>query len=167
MNYLRVPREVTWEEIQNRDGSWSPSMFRRVIVPNMNVRRVGDLLDSSMPFEKGTEPGSIHYLGRSTHYFIRTKALQDHSYLLYPKGDAITPISPKVFADPCLADGDILMSKDSNVGECAMVDGNRWQNHMFSGGIVRLHPTTNRYYFFAFLKHPLFKTCSAPQNLDQ
>lgn len=158
MDYLRVPREVTFGEIHDRDGSWSPSMFRRVIIPNSNVKRVGDLLVSSNPFEKGVEPGSIHYLRRSTHFFIRTKALQHHSYLLYPKGDAITPISPRVFEAPSLADGDILMSKDSNVGECAMVDGDRWRNHMFSGGIVRLHPDADRYYFFAFLKHPLFKT---------
>ena len=158
MNYLRVPREVSFGEMNNRDRSWSPSMFRRVIIPNGNVKRVGDLLISSKPFEKGVEPGSIHYMRRSSHHFIRTKALQDHSYLLYPKGDAITPISPKVFEDYSLADGDILMSKDSNVGECAMVDGDRWRNHMFSGGIVRLHPAADRYYFFAFLKHPLFKT---------
>ncbi len=59
---------------------------------------------------------------------------------------------------PSLTDGDILMSKDSNVGECAIVAGDRWRNHMFSSGIVRLHPAANRYYFFAFLKHPLFKT---------
>jgi len=158
MDYLRVPREVSLGEIRNRDASWSPSMFRRVIIPNTNTKRVGELLRSPEPFEKGTEPGSIHYLQSSTHYFIRTKALQEHSHLLYPKGDAITPISPKVFEDPCLADGDILMSKDSNVGECAMVDDKRWANHMFSGGIVRLHPTADRYYFFAFLKHPLFRT---------
>lgn len=158
MDYLRVPREVSLSEIRDRDGAWSPSMYRRVIIPNTNVKQLRDLLVSSNPFEKGVEPGSIHYLRRSTHFFIRTKALQGHSYLLYPKGDAITPISPKVYEDPCLADGDILMSKDSNVGECAMVDGDRWRNHMFSGGIVRLRPATNRYYFFAFLKHPLFKT---------
>jgi hypothetical protein len=75
-----------------------------------------------------------------------------------PEGDSIIPISPRVFEDPCLVDGDILMSKDSNVGECAIIDGVHWANHMFSGGIVRLHPTTDRYYFFAFLKHPLFRT---------
>lgn len=28
---------------------------------------------------------------------------------------------------------------------------------MFSGGVVRLHPVCDRYYFFSFLKHPLFK----------
>jgi len=158
MNYLRVPREVNLGEIRERDATWSPSMYRRVIIPNANVKRMGDLLVSSNPFDRGVEPGSIHYLRDSTHFFIRTKALQRHSYLLYLKGDAITPISPKVFEDPCLADGDILMSKDSNVGECAMVDGTRWTNHMFSGGIVRLHPAADRYYFFAFLKHPLFIT---------
>src|SRR3989304_1950484 len=117
MDYLRIPREVSLREIRDRDAAWSPSMFRRVIIPNANVKRVRDLLVSSKPFEKGVEPGSIHYLRRSSHHFIRTKALQDHSYLLYPKGDAITPISPKVFEDYSLADGDILMSKDSNVGE--------------------------------------------------
>jgi len=158
MDYLRVPQEVRFGEMRDRNAAWSPSMFRRVIIPNTNVKKVRDLLNPSKLFEKGVEPGSIHYLRRSTHFFIRTKALQDHSYLLYPKGDAITPINPKVFRDLSLVDGDILMSKDSNVGECAMVDGDHWRNHMFSGGIVRLHPVTDRYYFFAFLKHRLFKT---------
>ena len=158
MDYLRVPRKVNHSDIHDRDAAWSPSMFRRVIIPNPNVKRVGDLLVGSKPFEKGVEPGSMHYLRRSTHFMIRTKALQDHSYLVYPKGNAIIPINPRAFKDPSLADGDILMSKDSNVGECAMVDGDRWRNHMFSGGIVRLHPAMYRYYVFAFLKHPLFKT---------
>jgi len=158
MNYLRVPTKVTLHEIRSRDSSWSPSMFRQVIIPTANVKPVRELLSPSMAFDKGVEPGSMHYLRKSTHYFIRTKALQDHSYLIYPKGDAIIPISPRVFEDPGLVDGDILISKDSNVGECAMVDGNRWRNHMFSGGIVRLNPSIDRFYFFAFLKHPLFKT---------
>ena len=158
MDYLRVPREVNLRDIHDCDAAWSPSMFRQVIIPNSNVKRVKHLLVGSKPFDKGVEPGSMHYLRRSTHYMIRTKALQDHSYLVYPKGGAITPINPRVFEDPSLSDGDILMSKDSNVGECAMVDGNRWRNHMFSGGIVRLHPAMDRYYLFSFLKHPLFKT---------
>jgi hypothetical protein len=158
MDYLRVPKEVRFEEIRARDDVWSPSMFRRVIIPSSNVERIENLLHLSKPFDRGTEPGSMHYLRNSTHHFIRTKALQEHSYLLYPKGDAIIPINPKVFENPGLADGDILMSKDSNVGQCAMVNGKQCTNHMFSGAIVRIHPKINRYYFFAFLKHPLFKT---------
>ncbi len=157
MKYLRVPREVAFAEIRSRDFSWAPSLFRQIIIPNAKVKRVGDLLHSSKPFDKGLEPGSRHYLQRSSHYFIRTKALQEHSYLLYPKGDAITPINPHAFKDCSLVNGDILMSKDSNVGECAMINGARWQNYMFSGGIVRLQPAIDRFYFFSFLKHPVFK----------
>lgn len=155
MNYMRIPSEAKYSEIKTGETTWSPSMLRCISIPNSNIKRVGDLL---LAFERGVEPGSVHYLRRSNYYFIRTKALQDHSYLLYPKGDAIIPVNPKVFEDPSLADGDILMSKVSNVGACAMVDGNRWRNHMFCGGIVRLNPATDRYYFFAFLKHPLLKT---------
>ena len=98
------------------------------------------------------------YMTRSPHAFIRTKALQDNSFLIYPKGDAIVPINPRAFSHPDLSDGDILMSKDSNVGECAVVDGDGWKNHMFSGGIVRLHPAIDRWYLYSFLKHPIFKT---------
>lgn len=158
MNYLRVPNEITLDEIRAKGFSLSAGMYRRVVIPTSAVKRVGDLLDVNHPFDKGVEPGSLWYMKRSTHHFIRTKALQDYSYLLYPKGDATVPINPRVFVNVELQDGDILMSKDSNVGECAIIDGDQWQQHMFSGGVVRLHPICDRYYFFAFLKHPLFKT---------
>ncbi|MBN1886847.1 MAG: hypothetical protein JW850_02615 [Thermoflexales bacterium] len=158
MNYLRIPQEIRFAESCVKDTSFSPSMYRRVIIPTSTTKRIEGLLDAQCPFDKGVEPGSLWYMKQSPCYFIRTKALQDHSCLLYPKGDAIVPVNPQVFEDPGLCAGDILMSKDSNVGECAMVDGDQWKNHMFSGGIVRLHPFCNRYYFFAFLKHPLFKT---------
>lgn len=121
------------------------------------TRHMRDLLDPKHPFDRGVEPGSVWYMRRSTRFLIRTKALQAHSYLIYPRGDAIVPISPKVFRDPHFEDGDIVLSKDSNVGESALVDAVAQKNHMFSGGLVRLHPTCDRYYLFAFLKHPIFK----------
>ena len=158
MNYLRVPQEISLTDIRAKSDSFSPGMYRQVIIPTNVFKRVKDLLDPNHPFDKGSEPGSLWYLKRSTHYFIRTKAFQDYSYLLCPKGDSIIPINPKAFSDPIIRDGDILMVKDSNVGECAIVDEDHQRNHMFSGGIVRLHPACDRYYFFSFLKHPLFKT---------
>jgi hypothetical protein len=158
MDYLRVPKEVTIAEIRARGASLSPGMHRRVIIPSSTVKRVRDLLNPGRPFDRGIEPGSLWYMKYSPRHLIRTKALQDHSCLLYPKGDAIVPVNPKVFEDPALCGGDILMAKDSNVGECAIIDGDHWKNCMFSGGIVRLHPICDGYYFFAFLKHSLFKT---------
>lgn len=157
MKYLRIPDEITLDELISKDFSLSPSMHRGVNIPNNNVKAVRELLNSKKPFDKGTEPGSLWYLQRSPNYFIRTKALKEYSYLLYPKGDAIIPINPKVFKNPNLKDGDILLSKDSNVGECVIVDSSRWGNHMFSNGIVRLNPDFDRLYLFAYLKHPIFK----------
>ncbi len=157
MNYLRIPKEVALADIRAKNTSFSPSMYRQVVIPTSKTKRIADVLEQNSPFDKGIEPGSLWYIKRSPYYFIRTKALQDYSYLLYPKGGAIVPINPKVFEDPELGVGDILMSKDSNVGECAIVDSDQWKNHMFSGGIVRLHPQVDRYYFFAFIKHQLFK----------
>ena len=158
MNYIHTPKEVTVGDIRDKGYSLSSSMYHHLIIPTSNVKRVRDLLDTARPFDKGVEPGSRWYMKRSTHYFIRTKALQDHSYLLYPKGDAIIPINPRVFENVNLSDGDILMSKDSNIGECVVVDGDRWKNHMFSGGVLRLNPICDRWYFFSFLKHQIFKS---------
>jgi len=155
MKHLRVPREITLADLKTKASSWSAGMYRRVEIPTSHTRSIRELITS---YDKGSDPGSMYYLEKSTHHFIRTKALQAHSYLIYPKGGAITPINPRAFEDVALTDGDILLSKDSNVGECAMVDGERWRNHTLSGGIVRLRPSINRHYLFAFLKHELFKT---------
>lgn len=152
-----MPSQISLSQIETKDYSWSPSMYRQTIIANKNVVLLRDLLDKENPFDKGNEPGSMWYLHNSSNYLIRTKALQEYSCLLYPKGNSIVPINPRVFVDFKLAAEDILLSKDSNVGEVAIVDGDNWSNYMFSGGIVRLHPSFDRYYIYSFLKHPLFK----------
>lgn len=155
MEYLRVPREITLSDLKANDSSWSSSMYRRVEIPTSNTRLLRELL---FGYDKGKDPGSLYYLSRSTHHFIRTKALQSDSYLICTIGGAITPLNPRVFEGIGLSDGDILLSKDSNIGECAMVDGDGFGNCMISGGMVRLRPSINRYYLFSFLKHQIFVT---------
>lgn len=157
MDCLRVPREITLAGVRAKRASWSAGMCRDVIIPNPSVKPVRAFLDTANPYDKGEEPGSLWYMRESTHRFIRTKALQEHSCLLYPKGDAIMPLNPRAFVDQHLTDGDILISKDSNVGECAMVNGDCCKTCMFSGGVVRLNPAADRYYLFSFLKHPIFR----------
>jgi hypothetical protein len=150
MKYLRAPRQITLADLKDKDASWSAGMYRTVEIPNSRKRPVRELIAGG--YDKGSDPGSIYYLNKSTYYFIRTKALQTNSYLIASKGGAIAPLNPRVFEDMSLTDGDILLSKDSNVGECAMVDGDGWRNHTLSGGVVRLRASINRHYLFAFLK---------------
>lgn len=154
MSYLHVPKEVSLATLKAANSSLSAGMYKRVEIPTSSTKPVRDLIEG---YDKGSDPGSMYYLRHSTHHFIRTKALQDHSSLIYPKGGAITPISPRVFEDLQLSDGDIIMSKDSNVGECAIVNGSGWKNYMLSGGVVRIRPRIDRYYLFSFLKHTLFR----------
>ena len=157
MNLLRIPKEIAYSDLLNKTVAFSASLHQKVEIPTPKRQPIRDLLDAKNPFDRGVEPGSLHYRQRSSKWLLRTKSLQPHSFLLYPKGDAAQGIVPSAFRNPQLKAGDILMSKDSNIGECGIVDGTRWEDYMFSSGILRLHPKINRLYFFAFLKHPIFK----------
>jgi hypothetical protein len=154
MGHMRVPVAISTADVAARGFSWSAAMYSRVEIANTNTRPVSDLLET---WEKGTDPGSFFYLRSSPYHLIRTKALQNDWSLIYPKGDAITPLNPRAFVSADLSHGDILLSKDSNIGECAMVDGDGWKNHAISGGVVQLRSRINRFYLFAFFKHRLFK----------
>ncbi|MGA3094186.1 MAG: hypothetical protein ABSD79_02220, partial [Dehalococcoidales bacterium] len=52
--------------------------------------------------------------------------------------------------------GDIIISKDSNVGEVIILDKD-YPDHMLSGGLEKI-AVEPKYYIFALLKNPLFKT---------
>ena len=158
MRYVTAPAEISLEELAEHDLAWSPSMYARLTFANEGTTRtIREVLDQNRPYQKGIEPGSASYLDESQYYLIRTKALQEHSALIYPKGDAIVPINPHSFVEMHLRDEDILLSKDSNIGQCAMVDGDEWKRHALSGGIVRLKPTCDPFYLLAFLKHASFR----------
>lgn len=167
MNFISTPTNISSNEFLEKGYSFSASLYKRVQITSKNVKTVRDLLDPSCMYDKGAEPGSIWYMENSPCKFIRTKALQEFSTILYPKGNAIIGINPNVFVNARLKTGDILMSKDSNIGECAIVTNDRTDNHMFSSGMVRLHPICDNYYLFSFLKHSFFKqqlTCAVPRG---
>ena len=56
-----------------------------------------------------------------------------------------------------LKEGDILISKDSNIGETIVLDRD-YPKYMISAGIYRLPLTKNKYYIFGLLKSDFFKT---------
>src|SRR4051812_18618821 len=83
-----VMRDIDLATWGSNAGSFSASMYRSISIPSQTTRTMRELIHG---YDKGRDPGSLHYLSKSTHQFIRTKALQAHSWLLYPKGVAITP----------------------------------------------------------------------------
>lgn len=159
MSLNRIPNSVSYKEVLENGFSLSPVMYKKIQIANQNVKTIKELLVEGDEYQKGNEPGSQWYVKKSDKYLLRTKALQNFSYLIYPKGECIIPINPKKYINLKLKRGDILLSKDSNIGEVAIVCDNECENMNYSSGIVRLNikKEYDKYYIFAFLKHASFK----------
>lgn len=157
-SYVAVPKIVKISEIEDKGFVLSPSLFRRVEIKNQNVKKIRDLLDRELkPKDKGFEVGSKAYVYNSKFFFIRTKALQSTSFLPNYDKESIVPILPQSFKNYDLREGDILISKDSNIGEVVILDKDL-PKYMPSAGIYRLPVSKLKYYLLAFMKNDFFKT---------
>ena len=155
MEYTQIPLTITYKDIKEKQ-SLSPSSYKTLSVTNKTLKRIRDLI-SDKP-QKGQEVGSPSYISKSNSYFIRTKALQA-SYFLPVLNDieCMVPILPNSFKDLKLKKGDILISKDANIGETAYLEEGL-PCCMISGGLVRLKfPEHVKHYVFAFMKSGFFK----------
>jgi type I restriction enzyme S subunit len=150
---IRIPERITFiSAISN--GSLSPTNYQEFVLINKNKKNLRQLV--SGPIIKGREVGSQAYLKNSTKYFVRTKALQQEYILINKETESIVPINPKFFIDYGVKNGDVLISKDSNVGEVVYIDEDL-PNYSISAGINILRFTEYRYYILAFLKNDFFK----------
>lgn len=150
--YQIIPSLVDFKILQKKK-SLSPSDYITLAIKNKNVIPISKLINK---ISGGKEIGSKEYLKKSDKFFIRTKALSPDYYLIDYETEAITPIRPQAFIDKKLKEGDILLSKDSNIGEVAILEKNL-SDYSLCGGIKIVRPIKNKYYLFAFLKSNFFK----------
>lgn len=147
---------TTYKDIIGNKYNLAPSQLMTLGVPNKNKSFIRDLLSRKLKFsDNGNEVGSVNYISQSPKYFIRAKALQKESFLPFLTEETAIPIRPQVFTDFNLKAGDILISKDSNIGEAVILDKDL-PNHTISGALYKLPVQENKYYLFAFLKHKYF-----------
>lgn len=157
MNYIRTLKSVSAADIKANDYSFSPSNYGNVVINNKDKVQVRKLLDRDLTSQdKGIEIGSNCYISDSPYSFMRTRALQPDSLL--PQIDSVSTVSilPKCYKAKSLKKGDLLISKDSNIGETVILDRD-YDNFMISGGIYKLPITKYKYYLLAFLKTDFFK----------
>lgn len=155
--YIKTPESISFKSIIDKDFTLSSSQYMDLTMPNKNFKYVRDFL--SRPLRRsdlGVEIGSSNYIYKSPYYFLRTKALQPHSYLPEITPETALPILPKSFVKQNLKEGDILISKDSNIGEIVILDDD-YENYMTSGAIYKLPVVENKYYLLAFIKHSIFR----------
>jgi type I restriction enzyme S subunit len=156
--YIQTPSSIKWQDVIGHEFSLSSSQYASFMMPNKNYKNVSEFLTRPLRRKDlGVEVGSLNYIDRSPYSFIRTKALQEHSFLLSLNKETILPIKPSEFVQMNLKEGDLLISKDSNIGEIVILDKD-YPNCMLSGAIYRL-PVKNewRYYLLAFIKHDVFR----------
>ena len=137
-SYIRTPEAISFQTIREKDYTLSSSQYMDLIMPNKNFKFVRDFL--SRPLKRsdlGNEVGSINYIDKSPYHFLRTKALQAHSYLPDITSETAVPLMPRAFIQQSLKEGDLLISKDSNIGEIVILDKD-YPDFMTSGAIYRL-----------------------------
>lgn len=156
-SYVKTPDEISLSSILEKEYSLSSSQYKELCISNKNLLYVKDFLDRNLQRKDlGEEVGSLNYISQSTHYFIRTKALQEHSYLPEITNETAVPIMPSSFVKMDLKEGDLIISKDSNIGEIVILDKD-YPNYMLSGALYKLPVSEHKYYLLAFTKHPIFR----------
>lgn len=155
--YVRTPESISFDLIEEKDFTLSSSQYSDLIMPNQNFKLVADFLTRPLKrSDLGIEVGSVSYIGSSPYLFLRTKALQAHSFLPEITKETALPILPNAFVNQNLKEGDILISKDSNIGEIVIL-GQDYPNIMTSGAIYKLPLSEHKYYLLAFIKHGIFR----------
>ena len=136
-NYIHTPKTISYNNIVECDFSLSSSRHKKFEIANQNCKLVKDFLTHDLSRKDlGVEVGSANYIGQSSHYFLRTKALQNHSYLPEVTPETVLPIMPSSFVKMNLKAGDLIISKDSNIGEIVILDKD-YPNVMLSGALYK------------------------------
>ena len=155
--YIDIPQYTTYNEIASKDYSFSATQYKTFYIKNSNTIPVSEFLYRNLNRKDlGYEVGSNAYVEKSQYKFIKTKALQPETYLLDINKESVQDIIPNAYMECELKQGDLLISKDSNVGEIAILDKD-YPNTMLCGGIYKLPVIKNKYYLLAFIKSELFR----------
>lgn len=106
--------------------------------------------------DNGLEVGSINYVKKSYKIFMKAKAVQDYNFLPIINDETSEYIKPSAFYEMELKKGDIIISKDSNIGESCILNKD-YNNLMLSSAYYRLPINNNKLYIFSFMKCEYFK----------
>ncbi len=122
-----------------------------------NVYKLGDLLFREITAsDNGLEVGSNNYIKKSNKIFMKAKAVQDYNFLPIINEETSEYIKPVAFYEMGLKKGDIIISKDSNIGEACILNQD-YNDLMLSNAFYRLPINTNKLYIFSFIKSEYFK----------
>jgi len=148
-------KTISIKDILDNNSILSPAMLNNKN-NNYNFIKFVPLKDLVENSTKGEEIGSKSYIEKSNYFFIRTRAIQPNSLLLVEDNESIIPMHPHAYKKQNLKEGNILIVKDANVGETAILEKDL-NNCMISGGIYNIKLKNYKYYVLAYTKTPHYK----------
>lgn len=156
-DYIKTPKSISVNDIEEKGYTLSSSQYRNLYIANKNLKTVRQFLSRTLRrTDLGIEVGSQSYIDKSPCRFIKPKAFQSYSFLPEITSESALHILPQAFINHNLKEGDILISKDSNIGETVILDKD-YPDCMLSGAIYKLPLDELKYYLLAFIKHPIFR----------
>lgn len=148
---------VKLNDILSLKSNLAPSQLGALAFPNHNYKLVREFFTRELKkSDNGKEVGSSNYISYSPKVFFKAKALTATSYLPKFTPSSTEYIRPQVFDSYNLLKGDVLISKDSNIGEVIILDRD-YPDFMPSGAIYRLPLGQYKYYVLAFMKSSIVK----------
>lgn len=156
MSYLTEKNILNSKEMIKNNYAFQSSMYKGLLTKNKNLVPLKECLTRELKdTDKGREALSRNYIESTGSFFIRTKALQNNQFIPMFDSQSRLEIHPEVMVNIDLQKNDLLISKDSNIGQTVLLNEDL-PNHMISAGIYRLPINKHKKYIFAFMKNDLF-----------
>lgn len=150
---------IKYNDILNNNFVLSPHQLHLMEYENKNSLKLNELLKRDLDkSDNGTDVGSNNYMKYSNYIFLKTKvANKEHFIIDTSSKESYEYINFNAFINQNLKQGDILISKDSNIGECCILDKD-YPNCMMASAFYKLPLSKNKYYILAFMKTKHFKS---------
>ncbi len=136
----------------------SPHQLQLLEYSNKNVFHLKDLLSRNLgKQDNGVDIGSNNYMRCSPYTFLKTRVANKDSYIIdLSSNEAFEFMNYNSFVNQHLEKGDVIISKDSNIGESCILDKD-YPNSMIASAFYKLPLKENKYYIFSFIKTEHFK----------
>ncbi|HEY4543850.1 MAG TPA: restriction endonuclease subunit S [Tissierellaceae bacterium] len=159
---ILVPEQVEIKDIITKKHNFSPANYKKVDVKAPNQVKLHNLLDSDVPFIRGTEPGSSAYLKdlKSNMKFIRNSCVDKLNNIVQLQRSLYLNEKSTTFnQEQLLQNGDIVVATEANIGDSALfhTDEKKY-SYLLSSGMVKLNinKNVNKYYLLAMLEDGYF-----------
>ncbi len=150
---------IKYDDIVKNQFVLSPHQLQLMEYANKNTFKLSSLLSRKLKkVDNGVDIGSSNYMRNSKYMFLKTKAANKTNYIIdLSSNETFEFMNHKAFVDQNLKIGDVLLSKDSNIGECCILDDN-YPNIMIASAFYKLPLEKNKYYIFSFMKTDYYKS---------